>query len=83
MIKWIRSDKYSTKKSPMYFHPTYEYALIKEKYPLPHWCLLKKIEYDEVRGVSRWDYLEHFLSNIKFSDVKLWFENSKYNKEAN
>lgn len=35
MTAWIRSEKYSTKKCPVYFHPTYEYALAKEKYPRP------------------------------------------------
>ena len=79
MTKWIRSDKYSTKKCPVYFHPTYEYALAKQKYSHPHWCLLKKIEHDETRGISRWEYLEHFLSNITFNEAKRWFENSKYN----
>ena len=53
MTAWIRSEKYSTKKCPVYYHPTYEYALVKEKYPRPHWCLLKKIEHDEARGISR------------------------------
>ena len=66
MTAWIRSDKFSAKKCPVY-------------YPRPHWCLLKKIEHDEARGISRWDYLEHFLSNITFNDAKKWFENSKYN----
>ena len=56
MTKWIRSEKYSTKKRPVYYHPTYE-----------------------ERGISRWGYLEHFLSNITFNDAKRWFENSKYN----
>lgn len=79
MTAQIRSDKFSTKKCPVYYHPTYEYALAKEKYPRPHWCLLKKIEHDEARGISRWDYLEHFLSNITFNEAKRWFENSKYN----
>ena len=79
MTKWIRSEKLSIKKQPLYFHPTHEYALVKETYPLPHWVLLKKIEHDEEREISRWDYLEHFLSNITFNDAKRWFENSKYN----
>lgn len=79
MTKWIRSNKFSAKKYPVYYHPTDEYALAKEKYPLPHWVLLKKIEHDEERGISRWDFLEHFLSNITFNDAKRWFENSKYN----
>lgn len=47
MAKWIRSTKYSTQKCPVYYHPTYKFALVKEKYPSPHWCLLKKIEHDE------------------------------------
>lgn len=79
MTKWIRSDKFSSKKFPVYYHPSYEYALAKDRYPRPHWVLLKKIEHDEERGVSRWEYLEHFLSNITFNDAKRWFENSKYN----
>ena len=86
MTKWIRSGKYSAKGYPTYFHPTYEYALAKEKFPRAHWCLLKKTECDEKRGIVRWDYLEHFLSSITFNEAKKWFENSKYNtnnKEEN
>lgn len=78
MAKWIRSKKYSKKNHPVYFHFSYKYALIKEKYPLDHWCLI------DCRGkTAQCVYLEHFLSNIKFNDAKRWFENSKYNKEDN
>lgn len=31
MTKWIRSNKFSAKKYPVYYHPTDEYALAKEK----------------------------------------------------
>ena len=47
MTAWIRSKKYSTKKCPVYYHPTYEYALSKQKYPRPHLYLLKKSYHDE------------------------------------
>lgn len=77
MTAWIRSEKYSTKKCPVYFHPTYEYALAKQKYSRPHWCLLKKIEHDEARGISRWECLEHFLSNITFNEAKRWRDGLK------
>ena len=33
MSKWIRSEKYSTPRFPLYFHESFKYALIKEKYP--------------------------------------------------
>lgn len=82
MIKWIRSEMHSKTNYPVYFHPSRKYALVKEKYPLPHWCLIKKINEGKETGYIQWDYVEHFLSNIKFNDAKRWFENSKYNKKV-
>lgn len=82
MAKWIRSDKYSKKNYPMYFHSSYKYALVKEKLPCPHWTLIKKLKDGGYGGIAQWETVEHFLSNIKFNDTKLWFENSQYNKEV-
>ena len=76
MTKWIRSERYSKKNHPVYFHSSYKYALIKEKYPLDHWCLV-----DCSGKYFQWDYLEHFLSNVTFNDAKRWFEFSKYNPD--
>lgn len=43
MTAWIRSEEYSRKKCPVYFHPAYEYALAKEKYPRPIGVCLRKL----------------------------------------
>lgn len=75
MSKWIRSEKYSAPQYPLYFHESYKYALGKEKYPRPHWTLMKVVYINMENDSSSYEYVEHFLSNITFSEAKKWFDN--------
>lgn len=75
MSKWIRSEKYSAPRYPLYFHESYKYVLGKEKYPRPHWALMKVVYINMENDSSSYEYVEHFLSNITFSEAKKWFDN--------
>lgn len=74
MSKWIRSEKYSAPRYPLYFHESYKYALGKEKYPRPHWALMRVVYINVENDSASYEYVEHFLSTVTFNEAKRWFD---------
>lgn len=79
MFKWIRSEKYSSSRFPLYFHESYKYALRKEKYPRPHWALMKVVYINLENDSAFYECMEHFLSYITFNEAKRWFDKNLMN----
>ena len=79
MSKWIRSEKYSTPRYPLYFHESYKYVLRKEKYPRSHWVLMRVVHINIENDSAFYECMEHFLSDITFNEAKRWFDKNLMN----